>query len=198
MGTRNLNCILYEGKLKVAKYCQWDGYPSGQGSTIISYIQDIMNKDNLINSIKKIKKPSKAWWEKTFAKLGHDLSKSEFVPYNISIKLYSKYPHLSRDMGGKIFEYIENNKPTYILNDKDFGKDSLFCEYAYVINLDNDTLEFYKGFQKELPEKSIFCDPKKDKPNKSGYYPVKKALVLSFEQIKNTPKKEIILMMEES
>jgi len=29
----------------------------------------------------------------------------------------------------------------------DFVMDSLFCEYAYIINLDDETLEFYKGFQ---------------------------------------------------
>jgi len=29
----------------------------------------------------------------------------------------------------------------------DFVMDSLFCEYAYIINLDEEVLEFYKGFQ---------------------------------------------------
>lgn len=32
---------------------------------------------------------------------------------------------------------------------KDFLKDSLFCEYAYIINLDSGMLEFYTGFNKD-------------------------------------------------
>ena len=33
-----------------------------------------------------------------------------------------------------------------ILNDAKFLNDSLFCEYAYLYNLENDTLELYRGF----------------------------------------------------
>lgn len=30
-----------------------------------------------------------------------------------------------------------------------FADDSLFCEWAYVLDMDNDTLEIYKGFNKK-------------------------------------------------
>lgn len=33
-------------------------------------------------------------------------------------------------------------------NDECFLHDSLFCEYAYIINLDNKTLEIYEGFNR--------------------------------------------------
>ncbi len=33
--------------------------------------------------------------------------------------------------------------------DKDFLKDGLFCEYSYIYNQDNDTLEIYRGFFKK-------------------------------------------------
>ena len=39
-------------------------------------------------------------------------------------------------------------KPT-LVNGGEFYKDGLFCEYAYIFNLDNDTLEFYTGFGEE-------------------------------------------------
>ena len=41
MGTRNLTMVIDRaGKLKVAQYGQWDGYPSGQGATILAFAKD--------------------------------------------------------------------------------------------------------------------------------------------------------------
>ena len=34
----------------------------------------------------------------------------------------------------------------------EFLKDSLFCEYAYVINLDKKQLDLFVGFQREKQE----------------------------------------------
>jgi hypothetical protein len=58
----------------------------------------------------------------------------------------------------------------------DFANDSLYCEYAYVIDLDKDILEVYQGFNKEpLPEGARFTGTKKDSED---YQAVK--LVASF------------------
>ena len=63
----------------------------------------------------------------------------------------SYYSHL----GGKVLDYYFWNKGENILeltdNDEDdrhFLQDGLFCEYAYVYNKKNDTLEIYRGFFK--------------------------------------------------
>lgn len=37
----------------------------------------------------------------------------------------------------------------YCPDDKDFLADSLFCEYAYIINLDDGIFEIYRGFNKD-------------------------------------------------
>ena len=39
MGTRNLTIVLKDGEHKVAQYCQWDGYPEGQGRTAFNLLK---------------------------------------------------------------------------------------------------------------------------------------------------------------
>ena len=39
MGTRNLTMVISENKTKVAQYGQWDGYPEGQGKTILKFLK---------------------------------------------------------------------------------------------------------------------------------------------------------------
>ena len=58
---------------------------------------------------------------------------------------------MSRDIGAKILGMV-NDAPEgteiVLQNSIDFARDSLFCEYAYVVDLTRNTLEAYKGFQK--------------------------------------------------
>lgn len=62
-----------------------------------------------------------------------------------------RYPSLSRDTGGKILDVIADAKhdnPIFIRKVKDalgFAIDFLFCEWMYVIDLDANRLEVYKG-----------------------------------------------------
>lgn len=72
----------------------------------------------------------------------------------------------------------------------DFVRDSLFNEYTYVIDFDNNNLEIYKGLNNEpLENKSEerFYKEQFDKAGKlindCGYYPVKHWFTLSFNEI---------------
>ena len=46
----------------------------------------------------------------------------------------------------------------------DFLRDSLFCEYAYIINLDDNVLEFYEGFNGDNNAKGRYVST--DNPTK--------------------------------
>lgn len=78
----------------------------------------------------------------------------------------------------------------------DFIKDSLFCEYAYIINLDDEVLEFWKGFQK-TPQKGNRYGTESYKPYEGcshEYYPCKLSLTFPLKEIDDADK--IVEMME--
>ena len=57
----------------------------------------------------------------------------------------------SRDLSSIVLniinnEYKDNTGDIVLVNKHNFGYDSLFCEWAYVIDLDNNEFEVYKGF----------------------------------------------------
>lgn len=182
MGTRNLTIAYVDGEYKLAKYCQWDGYPDGQGSTILNFLKKT-NLDIFRLKIKKLRKISDEEINNKWAECG--ATKDNFVSMEVSNKMNTKYPHLHRDMGASILKYIMAQpaglKIPFRLN---FAAESLFCEWAYVIDLDKQILEVYEGFNKKpLSEKDRFLFLQKDEKNKeeadSEYYPIR--LIRSFK-----------------
>ena len=142
MGTRNLTCVVKDGKYRVAKYCQWDGYPNGQGITILAFLQGL-TKTRMATFKAKIEKCrfiTDADADALVASIdstGADPEKS--------------LPSLYRDMGGTILEFIMKSEEESIplLDRLSFAGESLFCEWAYVIDLDKGVFEVHKGFNKE-------------------------------------------------
>ena len=183
MGTRNLTCIVKDGQYQVAKYCQWDGYPEGQGLKILKYLRSL-NLDKLKENLKYVIPFNYDNYNKRLIEFGvpeEDLEKN-FVGYETYQKIeeYLKLqPSISRDTGADILKLItETNKDIEIHNDLDFAADSLFCEWCYVIDFDKNTFEVYKGFNEEpLKESERFhflqdkC--KLQKSFDDIYYPVK-------------------------
>jgi len=154
MGTRNLTMVINkEGKIKVAQYGQWDGYPSGQGIIALEFLSKC-NLDKFNRQLNKLR------W----------ISEDETKKVNETKDWHLKYPYLSRDAGAKILNAIHRGEITisdypnddkkvkvkveYLVDSSDFAADSLFCEWAYVIDLKNNTFEVYKGFNKEVLNES--------------------------------------------
>lgn len=73
----------------------------------------------------------------------------QFVDYALAQRVDAALPWSSRDLGSKVLSYVmESPDGSPVCNNSwEFAKDSLFCEWAYVVDLDADTLEVYRGFQ---------------------------------------------------
>jgi len=165
MGTRNLTCVVLDGEYKVAQYCQWDGYPSGQGLTILDFLTNKFHRHDFVTNLKQTRfiteEEHTALWE------GFGADGSGLVSLEIAKRFKANHPQLDRDMGGTVLEFIQKaNEPVVLANSVDFAKDGLFCEWAYVVDLDNNVLEVYSGFgQEKLDEGARFGNA----INENGY-----------------------------
>lgn len=174
MGTRNLTIVIQDDQTKVAQYGQWDGYPEGQGLTILSFLEEKSNIEKLKEILPKVRfenEQDKQHKSEFFKSIGAEVGwlKVEQVE-----KYHQQYPLHTRNLGGeilyKLLEY-ENQSEIVLSNSEDFAADSLYCEWAYVVDLDKNTLEVYRGgIESEItPEDRFFhlYDKKnRDKPIK--------------------------------
>lgn len=183
MGTRHLICVVKEGEYKVAQYGQWDGYPSGQGVEILDFLNK-MDRKTFLSSLASTFQPTDeqiaTWWKE----VGHDISTSDgFVSMETSQKYKVKHPSLSRDAGADIFKIInDSSEPIPVNHYLKFAAESLFCEWAYVVDFDKNTFEVYEGFNKEpLAKSERFYGLITD--DSSGYEPVRLKKAYSLDDL---------------
>lgn len=188
MGTRNLTLVKdRQGKTKVAQYGQWDGYPEGQGSTILNFIRSKENRNALEEVLKNIRfitseAPKKVNdYIEAYDKRCPTWSNE---PDNRTKEDKYWYDHLiSRDVCGKVLENLvatnvellptEFEKVIYLQDSSDFANDGLFCEFAYCVNYQTEKLEVYvNGKEKviefdfeHLPDEDGFCKQIHEKLN---------------------------------
>lgn len=166
MGTRNLTIVKQGGKVKVAQYCQWDGYPTGQGKTLAKFIQEKLDLRKLKSKLSKIKFVTDKFVSDKWESVG---AEGDFVSMEQSDAFKRKYPYLHRDIGADVLEIIQDGTYSLRVHNKDFTtkivkiknievdglvnsisflKDTLFCEYAYEVDLDKKTVKVYCGSTK--------------------------------------------------
>lgn len=186
MGTRNLTAVMLNGKYVVAQYGQWDGNPGGQGRTALEFCLDNLQtqegKEKFKKQLARTRFITEQEIKKVYAKIGVK-SDATYLDMDQATKFDELLPHLDRDHGAEILQIVLNSQEKEILlqDSIEFAGDSLFCEYAYVIDLDKNTFEAYKGFQESpIAETERFYSFKIEKEHrqKKQYYPV--ALVASW------------------
>lgn len=166
MGTRNLTIVKMNNEIKVCQYGQWDGYPSGQGVTVLTFCK---NKQRL-NKLKKVVDNIR-----DIVELPEFIEKhNKLTPDNRTDKMeYADNVLFSRDICANILENLliidknslpeEFNKKIYIskynLSDTENYCD-IWIEYAYIINFDTNKLECY-GYSKLLKEYDLNNLPSK-------------------------------------
>lgn len=132
MGTRHLIAAYIDGAPRIAQYGQWDGYPSGQGISVLRFLRD--------TDLEAFK---------TALRNCHWLTDAEAEAAYRSRDWEKSHPQLSRDTGSDVLQMVLDAGGLGLINKEAFAADSLFCEWAYAIDLDADVFEVYEGFQKQ-------------------------------------------------
>lgn len=189
MGTRNLICVIKDGEFRVAQYSQWDGYPTGQGKTIVNFLLTQYNYGLFRSQIDKVKHLNDVEVKKRWMEAGA-VGLTGGVSMEVANKMDIMYPTLSRGCGADILPLIQARDNPEVHMSLHFAADSLFCEYAYIVNLDTNVLEVYKGFNQEPLQETdrfYFLSPKLI----SDYYPVKLVKTYKFEDLTSSSMEEL-------
>jgi hypothetical protein len=140
MGTRGAVGFKLDQK-EVLFYNHWDSYPDGLGQDVVNYVKSVTDwnviREQVSNFVAVDDGVKPTLEQKDWArKLGT-------IDLGVSRQSEDDWYCLTRNAQGNLGLQLELGFGT--LANK-FILESLFCEYAYVINLDTMELEFYEGF----------------------------------------------------
>ncbi|HBD95379.1 MAG TPA: hypothetical protein DC057_14520 [Spirochaetia bacterium] len=137
MGTRGIYGFYKDGVDKLT-YKHMDSYPSYLGAEIIDFIKttSIEELNKIFDKIILVNGDSKPTEEQI-------KECEDFTNLGVSNQSTSDWYCILRNSQGDLNAYKGNLK--YMIDNKGFIKDSLFCEWGYIINLDDNILEIYRG-----------------------------------------------------
>lgn len=122
--------------------------------------------------------------------IGYRQNGNDFLHYNHQ----DSYPS---QLGLRVLAMIMAGNISSVEPDKEddateFIGDSVMCQYAYVLNLDDQTLEYYEGVNsdKNAPGRYVSRGSWTDPTENKEYYGVRLVKTIPFDTIRNTPENE--------
>lgn len=179
MGTRHLVCIADGQEVLYSKYGQWDGYPDGVGLSTVNWLDAhygaakelLRERAKSIQVIENLSDHAKEHGVSITTEGWISSADDGWKEY------FEAFPLMTRDTSGAdLLDAIAfGDKKGLVSQDWgfDFGFDSLFCEWAYVIDLSRDVLEVYQGFQTKRHTQGRWAALNPDHIENDEYYPVK-------------------------
>ena len=140
-------------------YNHSDSYPDWLGRNVAEWAASVKDWDKVKEKVLNLKRVNRDKQPGAH----HRLALAEF--HDPSVDDGKSWYSLLRDTQGNPDAVLRAG--FYIPNER-FLKDSLYCEYAYIINLDTMELEAYVGYQKEKHNRGRYGRMRKT----NGYYPV--------------------------
>ena len=186
MGTRGVWGFRKDGYDKVS-YCHFDSYPEGLGYSFAKLL------------MKPVAEKLDAWFDNIVEIDAEKLPTDEQKRYciemgwyngNVSNRDANDWYCLLRELQDpeRWEKLIDEDKKVFIDNKIDFIKDSLWCEYAYIYDIDKKELEIYDGFQ-EKPQEGNRYGTEQRKGHVRGYYPCRLAGKITLDELQEFAEK---------
>lgn len=139
MGTRGAIGFILDDAL-VATYNHFDSYPDGLGTDMVRQANAMVaEKDDTVAKCRALTRVSAS--DTPSPEILNHFAEAGIQPENVSTG--SDWYSLLRSVQGNLLTYLRLG---FMPDDTNFLKDSLFCEYAYLVDLDRDVLICLEGF----------------------------------------------------
>ncbi|KAK5703615.1 hypothetical protein LTR17_021939 [Elasticomyces elasticus] len=130
----------------IAQYGQWDGYPTGQGVVVLDFVKDPANLAKLkvaLDTPGRLYEPTEAqltlWSQKERERDQEVYRKRAEDPSNWIRAARASHASVHRDTSARILHLVvDATEPVPIVKEIKFIADTLFCERAYVVDLDTE------------------------------------------------------------
>lgn len=139
MGTRGAVGFRFQGVDKLT-YNHFDSYPTGLGVDVVEIVRKFNDEQlagaaNRLVLIDEVARPTAAEIKRY----------RRFANTGVSTGKVTEWYVLLREAQGRLDLYVDGSID-HMPDGVAFMGNSLFCEWAYVINMDERVLEVYKGF----------------------------------------------------
>ena len=191
MSTRGLYGIRKNG-IDKCTYNHSDSYPDWLGKKMLEFCaaNSVERLSRFFDNIEIVSEDNKPTEEQIEV-----CRKAGYVNLCVGSQNETDWYCLLRNLQGNFKAYtecIENDSKVFMTDGIGFIMDSLFCEYAYIINIDDEVLEYYEGFQKTPQIGNRYGTT----PDDGGYYPCKLSFVIPLEDIDFSNVDKFISQME--
>lgn len=165
MSTRSATGVRFENTDKLS-YNQFDGYPTGVGNEVLKELREEIAQLGYDQALAKWREQAKALVlvDESTEPTAEDLERFKDA-HDDAVSTGKDWYFLLRKDHGSILVRLRRGVAT---QGNDFILDSLFCEWAYVLNLDEEVLEVYQGFRKKRHRQGRYAALKAPK---SDYFP---------------------------
>jgi len=170
-------------KIKLT-YNHFDSFPEGLGREIVAFIRKV-EEDQAWTALRVMVDNLTMVDEN--AKMNEDEARKYFPRKKSFPKLPTWYEAIHNYQNGKILPAIMSGEVSHMTDALNLPKNSMFCHFVYIIDLNNMTFDVYIGQQKKGDDNSYFGKDKNDE----GYYPCKFVATWNLNAIPEDWEKEV-------
>jgi len=176
MGTRGAIGFRFNDEDKVT-YNHWESYPSGLGVKVAEVVQKF-NDEQLAGAAARLTLVNES------DPVPVDLQERyrSIADTNVGNQSLEDWYCVLRSAQGELAPYIDGTID-HMMDSADFLQDSLFCEWAYILNCDTRELEVYAGFNKDPNGLGRYAGMHRERDG--AYYGVELLASIPFDQVRN-------------